>query len=136
MKEVWKRDDWMRDFQKYVDRTKPCVSNAGFMYKGLTDCEGYTIPGGTVYNFREHQYRNLETEEEIIAFTLALCARNWKTDPKGISWEHLEWYINIEHPMSDGTMELSNMPKYYGIYLHEPTTVAEVPPPPPLKDLF
>lgn len=89
-----------------------------------------------VYNFKHYGYRDLETEEELIAFALAFCTRDWGTDPKGISWEHLDWYIDIQHDTDKGIMALHNMPKYRGIYLHEKTRVSDIPAPPPLKDFF
>lgn len=121
MKEVWKHSDGIHDkntsyslYSKHLWRINPypCV----------------------IYNFNYYGYRDLQTEDEMIAFALAFCARDWKTDPKGISWEHLDWYLEVIHN-SDGSMSLG-MPRYRGTYLHEQPKVTEVPVPPLLKDFF
>lgn len=52
----------------------------------------------SMFIFNEQGYRNLQSEDEQIAFTLALFAHEWGIEPIRLDWDKLLW--NIKTPLN------------------------------------
>lgn len=75
----------------------------------------------TIFDFNEHGYRELQSEDECIAFTLALFAYGWGIEPLRLDWSRLLWNIktplgapqyNIHCPYTDPPPQPAPKPTY------------------------
>ena len=94
------------------DRHPLVVYASGAHYAGYEDNEHYTYPGVSLIHFNsDGGYRNLQSEDEIIAFTIAIKACEWHTEPKLIDWSQILWNIRFDN-YPNGESRLTNMPTY------------------------
>ncbi len=99
----------------------------GTYFTTTYDSDGYSYrPQFEGFSFREFGYRNLQNEDELIAFALACsCKYIFIKQPKDLDLQYLRWYCHVE----DG--ELAERPFY-----HEPSRSTPKEETPPLKEFF
>jgi len=99
--------------KRFISSVHPlCVDASGARYEGYSDNEGYTYSGVSLIHFHsDGGYRNLQSEDEIIAFTIAVKACEWHTEPKLIDWSQILWNIRFDN-YPNGELRLTNMPTY------------------------
>ena len=99
--------------KRFISSVHPlCVDASGARYERYVDNEGYTDSGLSLIHFHsDGGYRNLQSEDEIIAFTIAVKACEWHTEPKLIDWSQILWNIRFDN-YPNGELRLTNMPTY------------------------
>lgn len=102
----------------------------GVSYPSTSDSEGYTSASGS-FSFAGYGYRNLQSEEEMIGFMLAYCAKvQWNTEPRYLNLYGIRWrYYDNE----DMRQVITQMPRYYA---RDPLAYQPPAEKPPLKDFF
>ena len=103
----------MNENKRFISSVHPlCVDASGARYESYSDNEGYTYSGVSLIHFHsDGGYRNLQSEDEIIAFTIAIKACEWHTEPKLIDWSQILWNIRFDN-YPNGELRLKNMPTY------------------------
>ena len=109
------------------------ISQYGLGFRDLKDDDGHTWYGERIILFQDRGYRDLQTKDELVAFTLAFFSHVWRTKPHLVDWNKLFWNIRInEH------LILNNMPRLdvHCPYTDPPLKPQPAPPQPTYKDFF
>lgn len=104
------------------------IARYGLGFRDLTDDDGHTWYGERIILFQDRGYRDLITEDELVAFTLAFFSHVWRTEPHLVDWNELLWNIKI-----DEGLILNNMPR---LNVHCPYTDPPLKPQPASKPTY